>query len=170
MSRLAKLQLIGPVLLALVIAAEEGAAYWLAYKPSSQLAWYLNLELFAIFQQSHAILAAACDVPGLQFLFVAAPILLLTCAGFASRQRLPLALGCNLSLLYACFVAYAWFGLRPATQAVSLSGSVYESMFGSSAAKITLGPHICLLAALIVASFLSSAAAHLQYLRALRGR
>ena len=171
MSRLAKLQLIGPTLLALVIVAEELAAYWLAYRPASALAWYVNLELFGIFQQSHAMLATACSVPCLQLLFVAAPILLLTGAGVAYGQRLPLALASNLSLLYACFLAYAWFGIRPpAVQAVSLSGSVYNSVLGFSAAKIALGPHTYLLAMLVCATFLSTAAAHVQYLRAARSR
>lgn len=171
MSRLAKLQLIGPIFLALVIVAEEFAAYWLAHRPSSALAWYVNLELFGIFQHSHAVLAAACSMPCLQLLFVSVPILLLTGAGAASGQRLPLALASNLSLLYACFLAYAWFGIRPAAlQAVSLSGSVYKSVLGFSAAKITLGPHTYLLAALVCATFLSTAAAHVQYLRAARAR
>ena len=169
MSRLGRLQLIGPLLLALAIVAEELAAYWLAYRPSSALAWYLNLELFIVFQHSHAMLAGAFGMPGLQLVFVAAPILMLTLASVTFRARLPLAVASNLSLLYAFFLAYAWFGIRPpALQAASLGGSVYNSVFGFSVAKLTLGPHICLIATLLCATLLSTAAAHLQYLRAAR--
>jgi len=171
MSRLVKLQLIGPLLLALVIVAEELATYWLAYAPSSAVAWYLNLELFGIFQHSHARLASVCNVPCLQLMFVATPILLLAIGGAALRQRLPLAVAGNLSLVYACFLGFAWLEVRtPALQAVSLSASVYTSALGYSAAKITLGPHAYMLATLVCASLLSAAAAHLQYLRAVRAR
>ncbi len=171
MSRLAKLQLIGPLLLALVIIAEELATYWLAYAPSSALAWYFNLELFAIFQYSHALLAGACNVPCLQLIFVAVPILLLTIGGAVSGQRLPLAIAGNFSLVYACYLGFAWLEVRtPALQAVSLSESVYTSALGYSAAKIVVGPHLYMIATLMCASLLSAAAAHLQYLRAVRGR
>jgi hypothetical protein len=171
MSRLAKLQLIGPLLLALVIVAEEIATYWLASAPTSTLAWYLNLELFGAFQYSHALLAGTNNVPYLQVMFIAVPILLLAIGGAVSGQRLPLAVAGNLSLVYACFLGFAWLEVRtPTLQAVSLSGSVSTSALGYSAAKITLGPHAYMLAILLCASLLSAAAAHLQYLRAVRGR
>jgi hypothetical protein len=168
MSRLAKLQLAGPVLLALVIVAEELAAYWLAHRPSSALAWYLNLELFGIFQQTHAMLAGVWNMPCLQLILVAAPILMLAVSGVAFGGRLPLAMASNLSLVYALFLAYVWYGIRLPSLQASLGASVYDAVFNFSATKPALGPHVWLVATLLLATLLSSAAAHLQYLRAVR--
>lgn len=169
MSKLAKLQLIGPLVLALAIGAAELAACILAWKPSSAFVWYLNLELFGIFQHSHSMLSSAFSVPYFQLLFVAGPILILALGGFAFHSRLPVAIASNLSFAYAFFLAYAWYGIRlPAPQAASLSGAAYESVFNISAVSLTFGPHACVLATLLVASMLSTTASHVQYLRVIR--
>src|SRR5262245_14239522 len=97
MSRLAKLELVGPVVLALVIIAAELATCMLAWRPFSAFAWYLNLELFGIFQHSHFTLSQYAAVPYLQVWFIALPILMLAAAGVACRSRLPVALASNLS-------------------------------------------------------------------------
>ena len=112
MSRLAKLQLIGPLVIAFAIVAEEFATYLLAWNPSSEFAWYLNLKLFGIFQRSHYILSDHFGTPYFQLLFVAAPILLLALCGFAFRLRLPIAAASNLSFVYAFFLAYAWYSIE----------------------------------------------------------
>ena len=88
MSKLAKLQLIGPFVLACTIIAAELATYLLAWMPSSELAWYLNLEVFGVFQRSHYILSERFSVPYFQMLFIAAPIMLLACGGFAPNPEL----------------------------------------------------------------------------------
>ena len=98
MSRLTKLQLIGPLVLGCTIIAAELATYLLAWMPSSEFAWYLNLEVFGVFQRSHYMLSNHFVVPYFQLLFVAAPIMLLTCSGFAFRLRFPIAAASNLEL------------------------------------------------------------------------
>jgi hypothetical protein len=170
MVRLAKLQLIGPIVLALAIGAEELATVLLAWKPSSAFAWYLNLELFGIFQHSHSMLSGHFDLPYLQLMLVAAPILAMALVGQALHARLPVAIAANLSFAYAFFLAYSWYSIRmPASQAASLDGSVFGQSFSMTGLNLTFGPHVCVLAALLIPSLLSSTASHLTYLRAMRG-
>jgi hypothetical protein len=169
MARLAKLQIIGPVVLCVVIIAEEMAAYALALMPSSEFVWYLNLKLFGAFQRSHYILSDHFSTPYFQLLFVAAPILLLAYGGIAFRLRLPIAIASNLSFAYAFFLAYASNRIEsPAQQAASLAGTAHDFVFNLSALNLTIGPQLYVLTALIIASLISFAASHLLYLRAVR--
>lgn len=171
MTRLAKLQIIGPIVLALTIAAEEIAAGMLAWKPSSEFAWYLNLHVFGIFQRSHYMLSEYFGVPYFQLLFIALPIVLLASTGIGLRARLPVAVASNLSFAYAFFLAYSWYGTQaPAPRAASLGDTAYDSVFNLSALNLTLGPHVYVLAALIIPALFSAAASHLMYFRAVRGR
>jgi len=170
MTRLAKLQLIGPLVLAFTIIAEELATYLLACNPSSEFAWYLNLNLFGIFQRSHSVLSEHFGGPYLQLIYVAAPILLLASGGYAFRLRLPVAVASNLSFAYAFFLAYAWYRAAvPSQQAASLGATGYDSVMNLSAVNWTSGPHVYVLAALLIPSVFSFAASHLLYLRAVRG-
>ena len=169
MSKLAKIQLLGPLVLAFTIVAEELATCLLAWNPSSEFAWYLNLKLFGTFQQSHYILSDHFSTPYFQLLFVAAPIFLLTFGGFSFRLRLPIAAASNLSFVYAFFLAYAWNrGETLAPQAASLAGAAYDSVLNFSALNLTFGPQICVLTVLLIPSLLSFTASHLLYLRAVR--
>ena len=169
MNRLAKLQLIGPLVLACTIIAAELATNFLAWMPSSELAWFLNLEVFGVFQRSHYMLSDHFAVPYFQLWFVAAPILLLVCGGFAFRQRLPVAAASNLSCVYACFLVYTWLrvGASP-LRAASLAGAASDSAFNLSSLTLTLGPQACILTALLITSLLSFAASHALYLGAVR--
>lgn len=170
MSRLGKLQLIGPVVIALAIVAEELATCLLAWRPSSAFAWYLNLEVFGIFQHGHAMLSDHFSTPYLQLWLIATPILLLTFGGFMFRVRLAVAVASNLSFAYAFFLACACYSIRtPAGQSASLAGATYDTAFSFSALNLTLGPHGYVLMALLVPTLLSTAASHLVYLRAVRG-
>ena len=169
MTRLAKLQLIGPFVLAFTLIAEELATYLLAWNPSSEFAWYLNLKLFGIFQRSHYVLNDHLGIPYLQLLLVAAPILLLAFGGSALRLRLAVAAASNLSFAYAFFLAYAWYSAEaPSLQAASLGATGYDSVMNLSALNLTFGPHMCVLAVLLIPSLLSFTASHLLYLRAVR--
>jgi hypothetical protein len=169
MTKLAKLQLVGPLVLALTIVAEELATYWLAWKPSSELAWYLNLKLFGAFQRSHYILSDHFSTPYFQLLFVAAPILVLAYGGIAFRLRLPIAVASNLSFAYAFFLAFASNRIdSPAQQAASLAGTAHDFVFNFSALNPTIGPQAYVLTALLIPTLLSFMAAHLLYLRAVR--
>src|SRR5262245_26192603 len=99
MMRLAKLQLIGPVALFVAIAAAEAAAYGLAQSPSSQTLWYVNIEVFGVFQRSHYHLSNYVDVQYLQLFAVALPLLCAGLVGYAVRQQLLLAVASNLSFV-----------------------------------------------------------------------
>jgi len=169
MTKLAKLQLIGPLVLFLVIAAKELATCALAWYPSSATAWYLNLKLFGVFQRSHYMLSDHFSIPYFQLLFVAIPILLLACIGVGLRRRFPIALASNLSFTYAFFLAYAWRAVEtPSLQAASLTELGYSSMLNLSAFSLSSGPHMYVLTALFIPSLLSFAASHVVYLHAVR--
>src|SRR5262245_29276460 len=103
MSRMVKLQLIGPIVIFLTVAAAECAVYALAQDPTSELLWYVNLKLFGIFQRAHYVLSHVTTIPGSQFLFVALPIFAMACYGLMYRRSLALALASNLSFAYAAF-------------------------------------------------------------------
>ena len=169
MHRLAKLQLLGPLSLLAAILAEEAAAYWLATRPSSAFAWYLNLELFGVFQRSHYVISDHIGVPYFQLFFVAAPILALTFWGLAFGRRLPIAVASNLSLIYVGFLVCAWHMVEtPSLQAAGFAGSAQFAALSHWAMKFSGGPQLYLLAALICAAALSFVSSHVFYVRTLR--
>jgi hypothetical protein len=169
MIQLTKLQIIGPLVLAFTIVVEELATKLLAWMPSSEFAWYLNLEVFGVFQRSHYILSDHFSIPYFQLLFVAAPIMLLASGGFAFRQRFAIAAASNLSCVYVCFLAMTWQRVgAPPLQAASLTGAAADSAFNLSGLALTLGPQVYVLAALLIASLFSFAASHATYLVSMR--
>jgi hypothetical protein len=171
MNRLAKLQLFGPLALALMIAAEEAAAYALALKPSSTVAWYLNLEIFAVFQRSHYLLSDKFDIPYLQFLAVAVPVFALASAGFVLRRPLMAAAATNLSFVYVVFLAFAWHAVEtPALVTATLEPSRSLAAFGWSALTLGSGPHVFVLVVMLIPALLSFVVSHLFYLRAVYKR
>jgi hypothetical protein len=169
MNKLAKLQLIGPVLLACTIIAAELATNLLGWMPSSKFAWYLNLEVFGVFQRSHYLLSDYVVVPYFQLLFVATPIVILACSGYAFRMRLAVAAASNLSCVYVFFLAYIWQKVgTPPLQAASLDGAASDSAFNLSALSLTFGPQTYILTALLATSLLSFTASHALYLGSVR--
>ncbi len=169
MSRLAKLQIIGPAVLSAAIVAGELAAHALALKPSSEIIWYLNLQLFGVFQRSHYILSDHFAIPYFQLLFVAAPILLFTWIGLAFHRSLPIAVASSLSLVYSCFLAYAWQMVEtPSLQAASLAGSLNSSAMNFSAFSFSAGSHAYVLTILLFLSLVSCIASHFSFIRTLR--
>jgi len=169
MNRLAKLQLFGPFVLAITIIAAELAAYLLAAKPSSTLAWYLNIEIFGMFQRSHSVLGNFFGVQYLQLTFVAIPMLALCALSLACRHRLVIAITSHLSFIYACFVAYTWFLIgSPSLHAASLAQSQIVSIVNLPTLNLPAGPQLAVMLMLLVTSLLSFAGSHVHYLRALR--
>ena len=167
MNRLAKLQLFGPIVLAMTIVAAELATQLLALKPSSMLAWYLNIEIFGMFQRSHYVLGNFFGVPYLQLAFVAIPLLLLCSIGLVVRRPLVIAITSHFGFVYACFVAYTWFLVgTPSLQAASLTQSQIVSVVSLSASNLPTGPQLAVMLALLVTSLLSFAGSHVHYLRA----
>src|SRR5215208_7016950 len=108
MTRLAKLQVLGPLALLLTVATAEISAYALSYHPSSELLWFLNLKVFLIFQRAHYVVGDVLTTPGAQFFFVALPIFSLACYGMIRKRTLPLALGSNFSFAYAALLLVWW--------------------------------------------------------------
>jgi hypothetical protein len=150
-----KLELAGPVGVAMAIAGAEFGAYALAYWPSSSLLWYLNLEVFRPMQYS-VVAEPAMVLGGLaQTLCVAVPLLGLMLAGIVTKSRLPLAIATSLSLIYSALLLYgALLANSPAVKVgVKLSALWVPSSF--------------LAASILLASILSSAISHRAYWREL---
>src|SRR5438445_10594913 len=89
MSRLFKLQFVGPLVLFAATLCAELAARALQYAPSSEFLWFINLRIFSIFQRSHVMLSQFVPIDGFQFFGLALPIFLLACVGLAAKSRLP---------------------------------------------------------------------------------
>ena len=62
MIRLFKLQFLGPLVVFVTTLCAELAARALAYDPSSELLWFVNLRLFGIFQRSYSVLGDAVRI------------------------------------------------------------------------------------------------------------
>ena len=62
MSRLFKLQFLGPFALFAATLCAELAARALQYAPSSELLWFINLRMFGIFQRSYAVLLNLSEI------------------------------------------------------------------------------------------------------------
>ena len=159
MSRLAKLQLVGPAVLFAAVLAAEAAAGALAHVPSSAALWYVNLRLFGIFQKSHYVLSALVDIEHSQLFCIALPLVLAAGCGFVLKRPLMLAIASNLSLVYAIFLPCCWYVWETSSQQASLG--FLSAPFGADYV-------LCLV--LVISSMLSFGVSHAVYLRALRGR
>jgi hypothetical protein len=109
MSRFAKLQFAGPFVLFIATLSAECAAYALGVAPSSDALWYINLELFGLFQKTHYLLNAYVDVAYFQLLCVALPLFVVASYGLLCKRALALAIACNLGCVYAGVLLYAAF-------------------------------------------------------------
>jgi hypothetical protein len=163
MTRLAKLQVIGPVCLFVAVFCAEGSAWALSHSPSSEILWLVNLRAFGIFQKSYYLLSSHVSIPYLQFLIVM-PIFVTACMGrvFDCRPLLPIA--SNLSFLYVAFLAYAWYLVESPPQAASLA----EASYRSAIMTMPSGADLCMFIALFAATMPSFAASHIVYYRAVR--
>jgi hypothetical protein len=156
-----KIQLMGPLVVAVAVLSAEGTAYALALTPSSSLLWYLNLEVFSIFRKSRSYLGDFAGMPFAQWLLIAGPIAALAVAGLASRQRLVTAIASNLSFVYAAFLAYSWFNWHSVGNLRSASLVWIQVPTATNAA---------LFAVLFAAAFVSFAASHVMYFAEARRR
>ncbi|MBR1251486.1 hypothetical protein JQ609_31785 [Bradyrhizobium sp. AUGA SZCCT0169] len=157
MSRLFKLQFLGPLALFLATLSAELAVRALAYAPSSELLWFVNLKMFGIFQRSYYVLSDVVSIQSFQLIGIALPIFLLACYGLAARRRLPLAVASNLGLGYAALLLLCWQSPGAPTTQASL-GSI----------AVPSGAGFYVLAGILGTSLLSFAVSHLLYLRAAR--
>jgi len=157
MSRLFKLQFLGPFALFAATLCAELAARALQYDPSSELLWFINLRMFGIFQRSHAVLSYFDAVDGFQFFGLALPIFGLACLGLAAKSRLSFTIATHLSVVYAGFLVFSWQVGVPTVKQASL---------GSIAVPSGVGLYV--MATILGTCFLSFAITHLLYLRAVR--
>jgi hypothetical protein len=157
MGRLFKLQFLGPLALFVAALSAELAARALAYAPSSELLWFVNLKMFGIFQRSYYMLSELVSMQGFQLFGIALPIFLLACYGLTAGRRLPLALASNLSFGYAALLLFSWQTPGPPTTQASL-GTI----------AMPTGAGFYVLAGILGTSLLSFAISHLLYLRAAR--
>jgi hypothetical protein len=157
MIRLSKLQFLGPLAVFVATLCAELAARALAYDPSSEMLWFVNLRLFGIFQRSYSALGDVARIPGFLLFALALPIFLLACYGLFAGRRLPLALASNLSFGYATFLLLAWQSPGRHTTQASLGPITVPS-----------GAGFYMLTGILGSCLLSCAISHLLYLRAAR--
>lgn len=156
MSRLAKLQLLGPMLLLAAIVGAEAVLVALAHAPWSETLWYVHLKVFGPFREGDDILGVYVDMAHAQLYLIGLPLFLIACSGYYFKRLLPLAIASNLSFVYASFLLYAWYALGP-VRIASLVGFVD-----------VMAPDVFLRATLFGCALLSSAASHIIYIRAIR--
>jgi hypothetical protein len=161
MSWLAVLQFVGPGVIFTGVSAAEFAAYALGRFPSSPTLWYINLELFGVFQKSHEHIGAFISIANSELLLIAIPLSALALVGGFFRISLLVALASNLSCLYASFLAYVWYANACLPRGAGLlpSMSVTSSSLGASAMVCSL---------MLVPTFLSLCASHIQYIGLIR--
>jgi hypothetical protein len=163
MSRLAKLQLIGPAVLFAALLGADSAAYALATFPSSSILWRINLELFGIFQKADEVLRGHVDIAYFQLLFVGLPLAIIAGGGVVFRRRLLLAAASNLSFVYAAFLLCSWYVSEHSWRQTSLT---MASLVTTSSMTTGVSSDLCVAAILLVASLLSLVVSHMSYLRA----
>jgi len=159
MTRIEKLQTIGPLALCLAVIGAEMAASALALRPSTEWLWYLNVNIFNMFQQTHYLITAFLGIDQPETVLIVLPIGLLAALGLIFKQRLLLALSTNFSFVYVGAVAYYWVLSGPMTPVASLSPSGLE--FHASAAE----PNLALLLGLAALTLISFLASHIFYIR-----
>jgi hypothetical protein len=154
MSRLFKLQFLGPLALFVATLSAEFAACALDYAPGSETLWYLNLRVFGLFQRSHEALAAYIDVDGFQLFGIALPIFGLACLGLVMRSRLPLAVSTQFAVGYAAFLLLSW-----------QSPSIQPEQASLHAIAIPSGEGFFVLTGILGSCLVSCVISHLLYLR-----
>ena len=157
MNRLFKLQFLGPLALFVATLSAEIAARALEYAPSSKILWFINLQMFGIFQRSYVMFSEFVAIDGFQLFGIALPIFALACLGLAARSRLPLAAATHLSVGYTALLVLSWQRGLPSTTQASL-GPI----------AVPTGAGFCVLATIAGACLLSFVLSHLVYLHAVR--
>lgn len=151
-----RLQLAGPVCLAAVLVCAELSARAIAHWPASSLLWYANLEVFHSFRQTAYSFIGMRWPNGAEFaqpIWPAAALAMLIGIGVATRNRLPLAIASNLSVIYSACILYGSFA---ANDPAAVSGPSLTAL---------LSPSTALVIAVLLASIFSSTISHRNYWR-----
>jgi hypothetical protein len=153
----AKFEIIGPATLFILVLTAESAAYALALYPSSPTLWYINLEVFNVFQESHYLLSSYISISYFQLVFVGLPLFITGCCGLIFKQQLALATASSLSLIFVCFIWCTWLVSHH---------SLYQSLtfpYRSMDARTLLG------GVLLITNLLSCVISHMSFLRSRSG-
>ena len=127
MTRLFKMQFLGPAALFAATLCAELAARALEYVPSSELLWFINLRMFGIFQRSDALLSGFVAIDAFQLFGLALPIFVLACFGLAARSRPAFTVATHLSAAYALFLIVTWHVGVPTVAQASLGAVAVPS-------------------------------------------
>lgn len=153
MTRPAKIQMIGPFAVLVMICGAEVSAVALAQWPASEILWRANLEWFHAFQITSPFFAAY-PAWWLSSPVIGCSLCSLGLWGLACHRPLPLAISCNLSFLYAAFSycgGYLVDGTWPSLSVLNASS----------------GAEFAICVSLVAVSFLSAATSHIHYFRAI---
>jgi hypothetical protein len=151
-----KLQLVGPVGVIAALACAECGAHALAYWPSSSLLWYIDLEIFRPLQYSLTAANERLAFGDLaQTLCLVAPLLACICIGLITGRRFPLALASNLSFVYSAALLY---GSYLADQPAAAPHHQLSALWA---------PSFFLALSVLLVAFVSTAASHRAYWRAI---
>ena len=153
MRRALDVQACGSILVAATFLASELSAEALSRWPGSGLAWYLNVELFRVFGAARAETSPLHILFGPGAALVAALVISGLVVAWRARARLTVAVGANLSFVFAAALAdAAWVDGAPGARLASLGG---ESVGGGDGALV--------LPVLLLASALAFALSHLGF-------
>jgi hypothetical protein len=154
MSKFARLQVLGPLVVFVTVFIAEAAAFALSRWPASELLWRVNLEFFGVLQKSQYLLGPTSGVPFSQLVVIAVPLLAVAIFGVLSGHDLALAVASNLSLVYTAFLILAGMSSRPHSLAASVAGIAVPGSPGSYIPLVLVG-----------VSLVSAAIAHAGYFR-----
>jgi hypothetical protein len=145
MTRLAKLQFLGPAAVLLAVGAAELAAVALARIPTSETLWYVNLKIFQVFQESSFTLQPPLDLHYSQFFLIALPLFTIATYGLLTKRSFLLALSSHLSFIYAGFLICCLVGSQPDQLTASVirfavrnSPNIYLPLFLTGACIVSL--------------------------------
>jgi hypothetical protein len=156
-----RLQILGPLCLAAAFVGAELSARALGNWPASPFLWYANLELFRCFRETPDALGgmqwlnAVGLTPPLAMAFALAALIGL---GVVARNRLPLAIASNFSLIYSACTLYAGF-------ATSDPAGMGGTGMGGIGLAALCSPSNALAMTVLLASILSSTISHRGYWR-----
>jgi hypothetical protein len=116
---------VGPSAVLAAVLGAEGVIRALAFAPTSETLWFLNVSVFGVVRWSEAIVSAKADIGHFQ-LCGGLAVFLMACYGLFLHRRLMLAIASNLSFVYASLLLYAFLA-HPPVPAPLLSASLMSA-------------------------------------------
>lgn len=157
MARMLDAQTFGSFVVIGCFAAAEAAARFLTAYPSSDFAWYLNIEVFRPFEIARAAASPLNPLFGPYTLVLTIILLMVILLVRVMRLHFAIALMSNLSFVATAALAYAAVSER--------SGSQHASIGLASASG---RPELVLVFVMFVSSLLAFGLSHIAFLRSIR--